>query len=275
MNHDYHGAVECKTCHSVYPYESVPDNCTNCGAKLELPKSETAKELYGHEKLSPLINSIEELMEAQSLSYNIDTTTLGDRVKGPVTCCWCGEYYKTRDARVNCDSCGGTLPMPGCADPGEKPPKNPRKLPSGYWFKLFIKQNITLRVGLFLFILFSILSFLMPLCLIGVLISIAILIDNYKRLNNSYQALKDGNVLLGKVERVQVIGEANEPKNTEMGKVDSGLGFRVYFYFEVHGQICKGVKDTHDPIALTYFTGQAVWVVHNNKKSYSLWPPIA
>ena len=276
-DHHYHGAIECKACHSVFPIKEAPNTCTNCGAKLEAPETEKDLKLLGHEKIQSFLDKVDDSMEDVGMLRDGGAKSLAERVKGPVSCCWCGDYYAQRGERVNCDSCGGNLPMPACSEPGPEPEREPRDLPAGYWSKLFIKQNVTLRVSLFLIFVPIFLFVFMPPLILGTLLGMLLLMWNFYDLNKRYKALKKGKAVLGKIEKVQAMGEANNPKNTEMGKVDSGLMFRLYFHFEVDGKIVKGMKYTHDPVAQDYFTGQPVWVVYleKKKKCYSLWPPIA
>jgi hypothetical protein len=62
-----------------------------------------------------------------------------------ITCGWCHTNYA--HWQTNCDNCGGPLPPPPGMDPGPKPPETPRKLPSGFAFRVKWSRNVMVIIG--------------------------------------------------------------------------------------------------------------------------------
>ena len=216
--------------------------------------------------LKPLGDTVEEQYRDVSMIREVGGPSLAARVEGPVMCGWCRSLHQTRPQSPNCEHCGGVLPMPPGADPGPPPTAPPRKLPAGFRYNLYVKQNIGGVAGVIL-ILVSIpfLIFGIPTFLLGLYIA-------WYNLGSAYMrqvALQRGVPVPGRIESVD-----------RMGGEDSGHGsvlYRVYFRFDAEGEGYLGLKWTYDPAIENHFAGEPIWVVHvpQRPKYYAIWPPLA
>ncbi len=62
-----------------------------------------------------------------------------------LNCPWCDQRNKSTD--LECRKCGGPLPAPIGDDPGPNPPFPPRKIPSGYRWRMLVSNAVLNLVG--------------------------------------------------------------------------------------------------------------------------------
>ncbi len=266
------GAVECPSCHGVYRVQDRRLACENCGTPValveDLPEGKSRRAIGSFAYMKSVADNVDKSMAATGMMVNAGSSSARQRTEGHVSCSWCGRHYDSRPESPNCESCGGVLPMPIGFNPGPAPPAAPRRLPSGFRWRIYVTQNLGGTIGLIA------LAISMPLCCLAFPLGVVLFLcggataySNYLMKIRRCHALKNGTRVLGKIEAVHRYGNPKDGKPL----------YRVYFRFDAEGEPVRGMKFTYDPAIEEHFVGEPVWIVYMPRKltCYDTYPPFA
>lgn len=297
--------VECSGCGGVYRWRSDLEACRNCGHQLS--RAEDQIDLDGEVrvmKLGPATKIVLAMFRRYMQSRPELSDTLSDDPKrrlaalkkanllnyagrpgldehftGPTICGWCRRQYQSRPASSNCETCGGTLPMPADGDPGPPPDAPPRKLPKQFLYDLYVTQNkgnVVFGVSIILF--FAALFYFIPVIEFRLFSLLCIWLGGYIVCSNCLKcfqrhiALSRGAARRGRIEGVRV---HIDPQDSAGNK--SGTVYSVLYRFRDGDDLWLGFKHTRDPGVTEHFVGQPIWVVTvpGHPEYHCNWPPLA
>lgn len=182
-------------------------------------------------------------------------------------CGWCETNNPAGEA--SCVNCAGPLSRPG-AEPGPSPPPTPRSIParfvrrvmrSGTWFGAAFGA-----IGLLVTALFLVGAFIVPLSLIGLVISVPFVFiggafarSGRQKAQRRIAVLRDGRAADGAVLSVAVDGPG---------------AWRLRYAFDGADSGREGDIVTTNAEVTRYQPGHRLWVVWLADGASDVWPPL-
>lgn len=190
-----------------------------------------------------------------------------------ITCGWCGIHYA--EWKNRCDSCGGPMPsLPGM-ERGEAPPEAPRKLPTGFAFRMLWSQNVLVLVGSIFaaiaLVLFVPMLVLFPpaalLPLIFIILGLVLFRSGRRPAMSKVQAFVYGRAAAGEI--ADVSHDYSESTNGQHP-------WKLTYHFTVEGAIHEGAAKSYDSTVGRRTAGQPVWVLYlkNDPTQNTIYPPL-